>query len=98
MKVTVNGVANAECNRIYSAQRITLQSSQFCAGGEKGRDSCQGDSGGPIMAIDTSTRTAYWYLAGVVSFGPSPCGLEGWPGVYTRMGNYVEWIESKLRA
>lgn len=50
------------------------------------------------MAVDTSTRTAYWYLAGVVSFGPSPCGLEGWPGVYTRMGNYVDWIESKIRA
>lgn len=43
-----------------------------------------GDSGGPLMALDNSERLkSYYYLAGVVSFGPSPCGLEGWPGVYT---------------
>lgn len=35
---------------------------------------------------------AYYFLAGVVSFGPTPCGLEGWPGVYTRVGNYIDWI------
>lgn len=36
------------------------------------------------MAIDKSDRLhPYHFLAGVVSFGPSPCGLENWPGVYT---------------
>lgn len=32
-----------------------------------------GDSGGPLMAVDTSDRIKpYHFLAGVVSFGPSP--------------------------
>lgn len=40
-----------------------------------------GDSGGPLMALDKSDRLKpYHFLAGVVSFGPSPCGLPDWPG------------------
>lgn len=49
------------------------------------------------MALDSSTGRPYWYLAGIVSFGPSPCALEGWPGVYTRMDQYVDWVESNLQ-
>lgn len=25
----------------------------------------------------------YWFVAGVHSFGPSPCDRQGWPAVYT---------------
>lgn len=56
------------------------------------------DSGGPLMALDSSIRNkAYWYLAGVVSLGPSPCGQQGWPGVYTRASSYVDWILEHMR-
>lgn len=34
----------------------------------------------------------YWYSVGIVSFGPSPCGRERWPGVYVRVSSYMEWI------
>lgn len=97
LKVRINGVNLNACQQVYNRQGLTLGQSQLCAGGEKGFDSCRGDSGGPIMAIDTTTSQPYWYLAGVVSFGPSPCAQEGWPGVYTRVSSYVDWIESKIQ-
>lgn len=51
------------------------------------------------MSLDNSVRNkAYYFLAGVVSFGPSPCGQQGWPGVYTRVGAYIDWILEHMRA
>lgn len=37
-----------------------------------------------------------WYLEGIVSFG-NRCGLEGWPGVYTRVSDYIDWIQRSLK-
>lgn len=45
----------------------------------------RGDSGGPLMRQNEKGIPPYWYLAGLVSYGPSPCGMDGWPGVYTRV-------------
>ena len=58
------------------------------------KDSCSGDSGGPLF-IRESTNDP-WELIGLASIRPNQCGL-GVPGVYTRVTNYLTWIESKLR-
>lgn len=97
LKVKVTGTSLSHCAAIYRKQNVHLENSQVCAGGEEGFDSCRGDSGGPLMAMDVKDNIQYWYLAGVVSFGPSPCGQEGWPGVYTRIGAYIDWIEENIR-
>ncbi|KAJ8928433.1 hypothetical protein NQ314_019022 [Rhamnusium bicolor] len=77
---------------------VNLDDGQLCAGGEKGKDSCRGDSGGPLMSYHADENSEInWYSIGVVSFGPSPCGMEDWPGVYTKVANYVPWIVTKLR-
>jgi len=50
-------------------------------------DSCQGDSGGPLLYVYNGTT----YLVGIVSWG-NGCALYGYPGVYTDVNYYREWI------
>jgi secreted trypsin-like serine protease len=49
-----------------------------------------------ILSLDKD-KDIHWYAAGVVSFGPSPCGMANWPGVYTKVSKYVDWIVGKLK-
>lgn len=44
-KLEVNGYNLNQCDEIYRRLNIRLDSTQLCAGGERGRDSCNGDSG-----------------------------------------------------
>ncbi|XP_041860143.1 trypsin I-P1-like [Melanotaenia boesemani] len=69
------------CNYYYY-NRIT--ENMLCAGSPYGgKDSCQGDSGGPLVCNN--------YFEGIVSWGIS-CANPYYPGVYTKVRNYVEWI------
>ena len=52
-------------------------------------DACGGDSGGPLLYLNSYYN---WMVAGIVSFGPSACG-KAVPGVYTKVANYLDWIE-----
>ena len=59
-----------------------------------GKASCVTDSGGPLLARESHRYP--WEQIGLASIGPNKCGL-GVPGIYTRVTNYLTWIESKLR-
>ena len=71
--------------------RDELTKNMICAGGGK-VDSCQGDSGGPLVINVRGKIT----LAGVTSWGYG-CGVTGSPGVYTKVANYIDWIEDTQR-
>ncbi|XP_071578101.1 CLIP domain-containing serine protease HP8-like [Temnothorax nylanderi] len=87
-----------QCEQTYTNAGVQLGYGQICAGGQRGKDSCRGDSGGPLMAVERiADGTGRWTAVGVVSFGPSPCGMQGWPGIYTKVTDFVPWIVSKLR-
>lgn len=50
-----------------------------------------------MARIENSGGDSNFYVVGVVSFGPSPCGMQGWPGIYTKVSNYANWIAQNLR-
>ncbi|MBP6785999.1 MAG: trypsin-like serine protease [Candidatus Promineofilum sp.] len=85
-EVVVPIISNADCLNAYS----NLTDNMVCAGlSQGGKDSCQGDSGGPLVVADGSN----WQQAGIVSFGIG-CALPDYPGVYTRVSRYINWITS----
>ncbi|XP_041836645.1 putative trypsin-6 [Melanotaenia boesemani] len=66
----------------YYYFRIT--SNMICAGSlTGGKDSCQGDSGGPLVCNGK--------FEGIVSWGIG-CGYAFYPGVYTKVRNYISWM------
>lgn len=77
----------ATCNTAYTGD---LTNNMICAGipDTGGKDTCQGDSGGP-MVYDDGTGT--WHQMGITSFGED-CATPDFPGVYTRVANYIDWI------
>lgn len=91
--VGVSGVPEQTCRQQYPEANI--DQTQVCAGGMVNKDSCRGDSGGPLMYVGQRNGEGVLYLGGVVSFGKK-CGLEGVPGVYTRVNQYIEWIVNSL--
>uniref|UniRef100_A0A1Y1NL68 CLIP domain-containing serine protease n=1 Tax=Photinus pyralis TaxID=7054 RepID=A0A1Y1NL68_PHOPY len=86
--------SHEECTHIYNKIMIVPSEGQICAGGEQNKDSCEGDSGGPLMTLHE--ESALWYITGIISFGAEKCGSLGWPGIYTRVTEYVPWIIGKF--
>ncbi|XP_034001445.1 transmembrane protease serine 9-like [Trematomus bernacchii] len=84
-EVRVPIVGKNECTCAYH----DLTDNMICAGLRAGgNDSCQGDSGGPMMI----KKGSVWIQSGVVSFGEG-CALPKFPGGYTRVSQYEDWIK-----
>ncbi|XP_037074609.1 phenoloxidase-activating factor 3-like isoform X2 [Pollicipes pollicipes] len=90
----INVTRHAQCQETYSRQNTAVDNTQICANGENdlgGVDTCRGDSGGPLMERRNHRNRLTWYAAGVVSFG-SGCGNVNFPGVYTHVESFLDWI------
>ncbi|XP_067591436.1 complement factor I isoform X3 [Pseudorca crassidens] len=77
----------ANCSKFYPDRYFEKE--MECAGTDDGSiDACKGDSGGPLVCKDANNVTYVW---GVVSWGEN-CGNSEFPGVYTKVANYFDWI------
>ena len=55
--------------------------------------SLQYDSGGPMVCFDAADDQ--WLLSGVVSVGYG-CARSGFPGIYTRVPYFIDWIQNTI--
>ncbi|XP_031236931.1 anionic trypsin-2-like [Mastomys coucha] len=77
----------ADCEDSYPGK---ITNNMICVGYLEGdKDSFPGDSGGPVVCNGQ--------LQGIVSWGYG-CALADNPGVYTKVCNYVDWIQSNIAA
>ncbi|KAL5242096.1 hypothetical protein ACI65C_009506 [Semiaphis heraclei] len=98
LKVDLSPIAIDHCKYSYPQStnpRINfgiMEDSMICAGDIKnGSDTCTGDSGGPLQ-VNHPNYTCMSSQIGITSFGKY-CGNRDTPGIYTRVSNYVPWIE-----
>ncbi|XP_013185248.2 phenoloxidase-activating enzyme 1 [Amyelois transitella] len=92
LKLSLPTFNKGRCAEKYKTLGADLIEKQICAGGSFAEDACRGDSGGPLMRRKPQ---GVWEAVGIVSFGYG-CGREGWPGVYTSVAAYSNWIKEKL--
>ncbi|XP_063602474.1 trypsin 3A1-like [Penaeus indicus] len=85
-----------ECNALYAEAGSVfttsypqgLDATLLCAGGGTGQDVCRGDSGGPLVLGEDGRETD----VGVVSAGLG-CGDPRFPGIYTRVDAFLDWLD-----
>ncbi|XP_054450571.1 serine protease 44-like [Pteronotus mesoamericanus] len=80
-----------KCNAIFKKKLRSstdfVKKGAVCGYNVQGKDSCQGDSGGPLVCELNDT----WVQVGIVSWGYG-CGRKGYPGVYTEVSFYKDWV------
>ena len=80
------GITVQEYFRIYENKVMCVIS--------KNASACFGDSGGPLVCKENG----HWVLRGLASFGISKTACpRGLPNMYTRVSNYVDWINSFMK-
>ncbi|XP_043218909.1 proclotting enzyme-like [Amphibalanus amphitrite] len=102
LRVTDPAVCETAYRRVPQFERRFpggFQGTKVCAESRDGepRDACRGDSGGPLMVLSApqDEGSGTYQLVGVVSTGVG-CGNPEFPGLYTKVSAYIDWIVSQL--
>ncbi|EDV39209.1 uncharacterized protein Dana_GF25188 [Drosophila ananassae] len=95
-EVEVPVLDNEECVAQTNYTQKMITKNMMCSGypGVGGRDSCQGDSGGPLVRLRPDDKR--FEQIGIVSWG-NGCARPNYPGVYTRVTKYLDWIVENSR-
>ncbi|KAL7743046.1 hypothetical protein ACLKA6_005792 [Drosophila palustris] len=73
---------NARCDTLSRSAAF----SDLAGVPEGGKGQCSGDSGGPLLISGKDTQI------GIVSWSVKPCTRPPYPGVFTEVSAYVDWI------
>lgn len=89
-------VSKDDCKKTYNEKRTKrlpqgLNQNILCYGALKGADTCPGASGGPVQVVSRDVYCSY-SLVGLTSAGVR-C-TEGYPGLFTKVSEYLDWIEA----
>ncbi|NXI52029.1 OVCH2 protein, partial [Chloroceryle aenea] len=86
------------CQSYYINLPNKVTQRMICAGFplEEGKDSCTGDSGGPLVC-PSEDNLGFYTLHGITSWGLG-CGRKSYPGVYTNVGVFVDWIKQSVNS
>ncbi|POI35152.1 hypothetical protein CIB84_001097 [Bambusicola thoracicus] len=86
------------CQTYYINLPSRVTQRMICAGFplEEGKDSCTGDSGGPLVC-PSEDGSGFYTLHGITSWGLG-CGRKSYPGVYTNVGVFVDWIKQSINS
>jgi len=60
-----------------------------------GADACVGDGGGPLILQGNASLGISDTIVGIVSSG-NGCAREGFPGKYTRVSAFIDWIQDTV--
>jgi hypothetical protein len=94
MQVEVPLVSVAQCHAAYrkagSRGVVDGRNLRRCAGGRQRQ--LPRRQRGPLVAQDAAGS---WMQIGIVSWGRG-CGLAGFPGVYTRVSAFADWIRKTV--
>lgn len=100
-RADVKLISNTVCAKVegygpqyeHGRQVFPIHSGVVC-GGESPGKACSGDSGGPVVL----TNGARAMLVGIVSWTRrNSCGKPEYPGVYTRVAAYEDWIRRAMQ-
>ena len=83
-------VSDSDCAATQVGDRLSPEI-MTCAG-TTGRDTCTGDSGGPLLV----TSGADFVQIGISSFGSRNCAEPNFPGVYTEVPHFADWIKTVI--
>ncbi|KFP43111.1 Ovochymase-2, partial [Chlamydotis macqueenii] len=86
------------CQSYYVNFPSKVTQRMICAGFplEEGKDSCTGDSGGPLVC-PSEDNSGFYTLHGITSWGLG-CGRKSYPGVYTNVVVFVNWIKQNVNS
>jgi trypsin len=90
---SVQYVPTSTCLEAY--QKFSPITDDMICAAQSGKDACGGDSGGPLIMRGNST--ARDLLVGTVAWGVG-CAEERYPGVYSRISFFYDWIVEQVCA